>query len=68
MVVRRSMETRFYMEMAFFFGLAVIFQLQLLTLSEAYNKVNIDQRALVELELRHDLGEVPDDEFEISKL
>ena len=38
MVVRRSMQIRYFFEMIFFFVLALIFQLELLSLSTAYNQ------------------------------
>ena len=37
MVVRKSMETRFFLELFFFFMLVIAFQLEILTFTELWN-------------------------------
>lgn len=37
MVVRRSMQTRYFLEMVFFFCLVCVFQYELLQFTETYN-------------------------------
>ena len=49
MVVRNSMQTRYFLEMFFYFALMCIFQFQLTQFIDAFNIVNINAQEVNEI-------------------